>query len=182
MKKFLVVFMILLCVSVIAAAQENKASDNSDLTGSWNNNVYTNRFFNLKFKLQNGWTKFDTDKIPANQANDTTTLVIANNIETNENIMVICKEAVADMSTEQYMTSMKNKLLALKNIKYEISDLSKEKVAGKEYTTFVATSTVNGMTLTQKYFSREQDKYFLSIIVTTLDGESAIKNIMKSFQ
>ena len=108
--------MILLCVSVIAAAQENKASDNSDLTGSWNNNVYTNRFFNLKFKLQNGWTKFDTDKIPANQANDTTTLVIANNIETNENIMVICKEAVADMSTEQYMTSMKNKLLALKNI------------------------------------------------------------------
>ena len=136
----------------------------------------------MKFKLQNGWTKFDTDKIPANQANDTTTLVIANNIETNENIMIICKEAVADMSTEQYMTSMKNKLLALKNIKYDISDLSKEKVAGKEYTTFVATSTVNGMTLTQKYFSREQDKYFLSIIVTTLDGEAAIKNIMKSFQ
>ncbi len=182
MKKYLVVFTILLCVSVIAAAQENKASDKSDLTGSWNNNVYTNRFFNLKFKLQNGWTKYDTDKIPVHQAQDTTTLVIANNIETNENVMVICKEAVADMTTEQHMTNMKNKLLALKNIKYEISGLSKEKIAGKEYVTFAATSTVNGMTLTQKYFSREQDNYFLSIIVTTLGGDAAIKNIMKSFQ
>ena len=178
-------------------AQEQKVEFSM---GEWNNNVYTNDFLGLKFNLPQGWTYSSDDqiaemmnlgneflnddqKIAAEVAKLTSAYyMVANDPNTGNSVTILSEKPAMDFTTEYYLNQLKTQLSSVESLNYEIGEISKEKVAGREYDTLVVTTTMSGINLTQKYYVYKMDKYFVGIIVTSVTGEDGIKDMMKSFE
>lgn len=178
-------------------AQEQKVEFSM---GEWNNNVYTNDFLGLTFNLPEGWTyssdeqiaemmnlgaEFlnDDQKVAAEVAKLTSAYyMVANDPNTGNSVSIISEKPAMEFTTEYYLNQVKTQLGAVESMSYEIGDISKEKVAGREYDIITATTTISGIEFTQKYYVYKMDKYFVSIIATSVTGEDGIKDIIKNFE
>ena len=97
--------------------------------GSWSDDVYTNDFLGLKFKLPNGW-KYSSDEEIAEMMNLGTELLndeqkaaaevsklnnayymVANDPNTGDNISVISEKPAMEVTTEYYINQLKTQLL-----------------------------------------------------------------------
>lgn len=168
--------------------------------GEWNDNVYTNEFLGLKFKLPEGWTyasdeeiadmmnlgtEFlnDDQKVAAEVSKLTSAYyMVANDPNTGNNVSIISEKPVMEVSTENYMNQLKAQLSAVESINYEIGETSKEKIADREYDTLTASASMSGVKITQKYYIYKMDKYFIGIITTSTTGETALNEMIKSFE
>lgn len=168
--------------------------------GEWNNNVYTNEFLGLKFNLPEGWT-YASDEEIADMMNLGTELLnddqkaaaevsklttayymVANDPNTGNSISIISEKPVMEVSTEYYMNELKTQLSAVESINYEIGETSKEKIADREYDILTASASMSGVKITQKYYIYKMDRYFVGIIVTSTTGETALNEMIKSFE
>lgn len=168
--------------------------------GKWKDNVYTNDFLGLKFNLPEGW-KAATDEEIAKMMNVGKELLnddqkalaemaeksgvyymSVNDPSTGNNIIVLTEKAAVDVNTSYYINQLKNQLTSVNSIKYKIGETSKATVAGREYDTLTATASMYGYTTTQRYYIYKLDRYFVGIIVTSNSGESAIDEMMNSFE
>lgn len=178
--------------------QENKTVEFS--MGSWSDNVYSNDFLGLKFKLPNGW-KYSSDEEIAEMMNLGTELLndeqkaaaeisklnnayymVANDPNTGDNISIISEKPAMEVTTEFYINQLKTQLQNVNTIKYEIGETSKEAVAGKECDTLTVDASMSGVKMTQRYYIYKVDKYVVCIISTSTSGEQKINEIMKSFE
>lgn len=168
--------------------------------GEWNDNVYTNEFLGLKFKLPEGWTyasdeeiadmmnlgtEFlnDDQKVAAEVSKLTSAYyMVANDPNTGNNVSIISEKPVMEVSTENYMNQLKAQLSAVESINYEIGETSKEKIADREYDTLTASASMSGVKITQKYYIYKMDRYFIGIIATSTTGETAFNEMIKSFE
>lgn len=168
--------------------------------GEWNNNVYTNDFLGLTFNLPEGWVyssdeqiaemmnlgaEFlnDDQKVAAEVAKLTSAYyMVANDPNTGNSVSIISEKPAMEFTTEYYLNQVKTQLGAVESMSYEIGDISKEKVAGREYETLEASASISGIEVTQKYYVYKMDEYFVSIIATSVTGEDGIKDIIKNFE
>lgn len=178
--------------------QENKTVEFS--MGSWSDNVYSNDFLGLKFKLPNGW-KYSSDEEIAEMMNLGTELLndeqkaaaeisklnnayymVANDPNTGDNISIISEKPAMEVTTEFYINQLKTQLQNVNTINYEIGETSKETVAGKECDTLTVDASMSGVKMTQRYYIYKVDKYVVCIISTSTSGEQKINDIMKNFE
>ncbi len=178
--------------------QEDKTTDFS--MGSWSDNVYTNDFLGLKFKLPAGW-KYSSDEEIAEMMNLGTELLnddqkaaaevsklnsayymVANDPNTGDNISIISEKPAMEVTTEFYINQLKTQLSSVDSIRYEIGETSKETVAGKEYDTLTVNASMSGVKMTQRYYIYKVDKYVVCIISTSTSGEQKINEIMTNFE
>ena len=195
MKKILFVFILLVFALSMAAAQINEFS-----LGEWNDNIYTNDFLGIKFQLPDNWKRFSDEDLAqvmnlgAELLNDdqkklaelskinSVSYMGANNPTTGDSIMVSSVKSIFDLTTEYFMNGVKTQLQALESIDYEVSEISKEELAGREYYVLTAKSEISGINLIQKFYVYKIDKYFLEIVATTLRGEDTITEMMNAFE
>ncbi|MBO4732183.1 MAG: hypothetical protein J5597_05190 [Spirochaetaceae bacterium] len=196
MKKALFVLILLVFALTMAVAQKTEFS-----LGEWKDDVYTNNFLGIKFRLPDGWKKSDDETIAqimnlgAELLNDnqkklveiaklnSVYYLLANNPATGDTIIVMTEKSLLDYTTEYYLNAIKNGLQSVESIEYEIGDASKEKVAGREYQTLTAKAkSLDGFYVTQRYYVYKIDKYFLGIIVTSTTGKDTISEMMKAFE
>lgn len=168
--------------------------------GKWEDNVYTNDFLGIKFNLPEGW-KAATDEEIAKMMNVGKELLnddqkalaelaeksgvyymSVNDPSTGNNIIVLTEKTAVNVNTDYYINQLKTQLTSVSSIKYQIGETSKATVAGREYDTLTATASMYGYTTTQRYYVYKIDKYFVGIIVTSNTGESAIDEMMNSFE
>lgn len=168
--------------------------------GKWEDNVYTNDFLGIKFNLPEGW-KAATDEEIAKMMNVGKELLnddqkalaelaeksgvyymSVNDPSTGNNIIVLTEKTAVDVNTEYYINQLKTQLTSVNSVKYTIGETSKATIAGREYDTLTATASMYGYTTTQRYYVYKMDKYFVGIIVTSNTGESAIDEMMNSFE
>lgn len=178
--------------------QENKTVEFS--MGSWSDNVYSNDFLGLKFKLPNGW-KYSSDEEIAEMMNLGTELLndeqkaaaeisklnnayymVANDPNTGDNISIISEKPAMEVTTEFYINQLKTQLQNVNTINYEIGETSKETVAGKECDTLTVDASMSGVKMTQRYYIYKVDKYVICIISTSTSGEEKINDMMKNFE
>lgn len=178
-------------------AQEQKVEFSM---GEWNNNVYTNDFLGIKFNLPQGWT-YSSDEQIAQMMNlgeeflnddqkkvaevaklTSAYYMVANNPNTGNSVSLMSEKPSMEVTTEFYLNQLKTQLSAVESMNYKIGETSKEKVAGREYDTLVATVSMSGIEFIQKYYVYKMDNYFIGIITTSVTGEDGIKDIMKSFE
>lgn len=195
MKKILFVFILLVFALSMVAAQINEFS-----LGEWNDNIYTNDFLGIKFQLPEDWKRFsdedlaqvmnlgtellndDQKKLAELSKINSVSYMGANNPATGDSIMVSSVKSIFDLTAEYFMNGVKTQLQALESIDYEVSEISKEELAGREYYVLTAKSEISGINLIQKFYVYKIDKYFLEIVATTLMGEDAITEMMKAFE
>ena len=84
--------------------------------------------------------------------------MLTNNPATGDNIVVMTEKSPLDYTIEYYLDSVKNQLQNIGNINYEVGEISKETIAGYEYSVLVA--NIVGVNMTQKYYARKMGKYF----------------------
>lgn len=168
--------------------------------GKWEDNVYTNDFLGLKFNLPEGW-KASSDEEIAKMMNVGKELLnddqkaltelaeksgvyymSVSDPSTGNNIIVLTEKTAVDVNTDYYINQLKTQLTSVSSIKYQIGETSKATVAGREYDTLTASASMYGYTTTQRYYIYKIDKYFVGIIVTSNTGESAIDEMMNSFE
>ena len=195
MKKILFVFILLVFALSMAAAQIYECS-----LGEWNDNIYTNDFLGIKFQLPEDWKRFsdedlaqvmnlgtellndDQKKLAELSKINSVSYMGANNPATGDSIMVSSVKSIFDLTAEYFMNGVKTQLQALESIDYEVSEISKEELAGREYYVLTAKSEISGINLIQKFYVYKIDKYFLEIVATTLRGEDAITEMMNAFE
>lgn len=178
--------------------QENKTVEFS--MGSWSDNVYSNDFLGLKFKLPKGW-KYSSDEEIAEMMNlgaellndeqkaaaeisklNNAYYMVANDPNTGDNISIISEKPAMEVTTEFYINQLKTQLQNVNTINYEIGETSKETVAGKECDTLTVDASMSGVKMTQRYYIYKVDKYVICIISTSTSGEQKINDIMKNFE
>lgn len=205
----LLVASILFVLTGCGEEKKNPVVDNNTVTeepkvefsmGEWKDNTYENKFLGLKFNLPEGWT-YSTDeeiaqmmnigsellnddqKIAAELAKLTSVYyVVANDPSTGNNISIMSEKPLMDITTEYYLDQLKTQLTAVESMSYEIGDTSKEKVAGREYDTLTVTAAISGIEVTQKYYVYKMDEYFVCLLVTSVNGETAINDMIKAFK
>ncbi len=154
--------------------------------GEWNNNVYENEFLGLKFNLPEGWTYLTDAELEENNKElgelNGVYYVNAKNSSTGDNIIIMTEKTATGLTTEYYLEQVKTQLESVDSMSYEIGEISEETVAGRKYKTVTAVASVSGIKVEQKYYVYKMDEYFVSIISTTLNGQSAINNMMEAFE
>lgn len=201
MKKNLFILLLSVFVLAMVFAAKPEDSGNAQISmGEWKKNVYINDFLNIKYRLPDGWTRYSDEDMAEIMklgtellSNDKQYLaelaklnlvyyMLANNPATGDNIVVLTEKSALDYTLDYYLDSVKTQLQDVGTLSYEIGDITKENLAGLEYSVLVANASAGGISMTQKYYARKIGKYFLAIIATSKNGEAAIKDIMKAFE
>ena len=196
----LIIFLVASMLFALTGCGKEKENKVEFSMGEWKDNVYENEFLGLEFNLPEGW-EYSSDEEIAKTMNLGTELLnddqkyaaevsklnsvyymLAKNPSTGDNVTVLSEKPLVDVTTEYYLDQLETQLTAVDSINYEIGDASKEKVAGREYSTLTVKAKMSGIELTQKYFVYKMDEYFIGIIATSANGETGINDMMKSFK
>ena len=180
--------------------EETEVVETKELSrGKWENNVYTNEFADIKFRLPEGWN-YSSDEEIASMMNISVDLLnedqqsfakiaeqtsvydmVATNPNTASSVMVMFEKPLIKVSTEYYISKVKSELEKLDSINYTISDdVGTANIAGREYK--VVTAAVPAYNLVQKYYITEQDGCFIDILVTYTEGNNDEDIILSSFE
>lgn len=184
-----------------ASEKLNARNDKAISLGSWDNNVYTNDFLNLKYTKKDGWERYSDEEIAklldisSEYLSDnkkymtevakltTVTYLMANDPNTNSNVILMTeKTALAGIDVNKYLSSLKTSLSSNENLNYEFEDIKKQTINGVSYTVLEAKVSANGVNMFQKYYVRKQDKYFVGIIVTSTVSEEELDSIANDFE
>lgn len=168
--------------------------------GKWKDDTYENEFLGVKFNMPEGWTYSsdeeiaemmnvgaellnDDQKVAAEIAKLTSVYyMVANNPSTGDSVSILSEKPLMDVTAEYYLNQLKTQLTSVESMSYEVKNISKEEVAGREYETLLVTATMSGIEVSQKYYVYKMDEYFVCIITTSLNGETGINDMMKSFE
>ena len=179
---------------------KNENLNNKDVPlsmGKWSGNVYTNDFLKLKYNMPENWYRstdeeiasimyvgadiaFGSDEFLKEVAKNTSIyFVVASDSETGNNLSIIAEDPLVDITVDYYLEQLKTQLAAIQDIKYEIGEVSTEKLSNVEYE--VLDVAIPDYDLVQRYYIRKQDKYIIGIIFT---GHSVteLDEIAKSFK
>ena len=101
---------------------------------------------------------------------------VVNNPSTGSNVIALIERPALTITTDFYISNLKEQLSSLESMKYTLSDSYEKEIGANKYSAVDA--TVEDVALEQHYFVRNIDKYFFSIIVTTTkdDDVTAILN------
>ncbi len=196
-KKSLLVVAVILCLVVgLVGCGDNQETTNFSM-GSWDENVYTNEFLNVKLTLPEGW-EYSSDEEIANMMSVSTEAafgdkeflaevakltsvyyVVATDPNTGNNLSIISEKPLVDVTLDYYMENLKTQLSAVDSIRYEMGETAKTTLGTVEYDTLVVTAPDYGMT--QKYYVHKEGKYFVGIIITAKSADEVLE-IEKSFQ
>ena len=219
MKKFLKITALLLCLTLIVVAftgcgkKEDTTEDQAVVSeeetttekekeierGKWEDDVYTNDFANITFKLPEGW-EYSNDEEIAEMMNIGTELLnddqqelakiaeqtslydmVASDPSTGASVMVMFEKTAIKVSTSFYINKLKTGLEQVDSINYSIEDdVTTEVIGGEEYT--VLKATVPDYNMVQKYYVKAEGNYFIDILVTYVEGLTEESTIMSSFQ
>ena len=166
--------------------------------GVWKDNVYSNEFADITFKLPTGWV-YSSDEEIAEMMNigvdaldeDSEALaklieqtsvydMVSNDPSTGASVMVMFEKTAMQVTTDFYIDKLKSGLEDVDTLNYEIGDVTTENVAGYEYK--VLSTTIPAYSMVQKYYVRSEGKIFIDILVTYIDGRSDLNSIMSNFQ
>ncbi len=203
--KYVILLMVIICTvgiltgcGVGVAKEETKQEEFS--MGEWKDNLYTNNYLGIKFRLPNGWKYANNEQIAAlvnigkefltdqqkfaeeMKKSDSVYYMVATNSETNDNIMVMTEKVKEDETLENYISQLKEQLNLVENIKYTVKNSSNENIAGKLYYTLTAEANIENITLTQKYYVSKMNDNILAIIATSSSGEKSIDNMINLFE
>ena len=184
-----------------ASEKLNARNDKAISLGSWENDVYTNDFLNLRYTKKEGWERYsdeqiaelldvgseylsDNNKYMTEVAKLTTvTYLMASDPNTNSNVILMTeKTAIAGIDVNKYLSTLKTNLSSNENLNYEFEDIKKQTINGVSYTVLEAKVSTNGVNMFQKYYVRKQDKYFVGIIVTSTVSEEELDSIANDFE
>lgn len=219
MKKLLKITALVVCLALVVLSfagcgkQENTNEKTSTVNqeekevakekelerGKWENNVYTNNFANITFKLPEGWA-YSSDEQIAQMMNigvellnedqqdlakiaEQTSLydMVANDPSTGASVMVMFEKTALKVNTDFYINKLKTGLEQVDSINYTIDDeIKTEKVGTEEYT--VLTTTVPNYKMVQKYYIKQEGNYFIDILITYVDGVTDLETILSNFQ
>lgn len=181
------------------SSQDNNASTAFSM-GGWSNNVYKNDFLGLEFHLPQGWAYYSQSEI-AEMMNIGVELLnddqkayaelskltsiyymVANNPNTGNNISILSEKTTVDYTVDYYINQLKTQLASLESVNYTIGETSTKVIAGKAYQVLSVSTNISGVTVVQEYFIRKLDKYFVCIIVTDVDPQQTISDIIANFK
>ena len=184
-----------------ASEKLNARNDKAISLGSWENDVYTNDFLNLRYTKKEGWERYsdeqiaelldvgseylsDNNKYMTEVAKLTTvTYLMASDPNTNSNVILMTeKTAIAGIDVNKYLSTLKTNLSSNENLNYEFEDIKKQTINGVSYTVLEAKVSANGVNMFQKCYVRKQDKYFVGIIVTSTVSEEELDSIANDFE
>jgi hypothetical protein len=195
MKKTLALLLSLaLILALCGGCLFNGGLDRKLVRGSWNDDVYTNEFADIRFTLPEGWlaatdeeianlmglaaeTLEDEDKWAVEAAKLTTVYdMMAQDPATGNNIIVMFENLSmviggTSMSEEDYLKSAKEQVASMSLMDYTFNEPYHTEIGGVQYLTSRADSADIG--LSQYYLMHKQDKYMVALIVTIFDETDA---------
>ena len=165
--------------------------------GEWKENVYTNEFLDIKYKLPEDWNYSSDEEIASimNLEADVTFkdkellkeiserssvyYVISSDKNGGSNLSILSEKPIVNITEEEYLKQLETQLEGLDSIKYEIGEKSSQTVGENSYETMEV--NVPDYNMHQKYYIRKKDNYFIGIIITSLSTEN-IDEIIKNFE
>lgn len=166
--------------------------------GSWQENVYTNDFLGLEFRMPDSW-EHSSDTQIAQMVGISGDIVFggeefmqrvlelpsmyyvfASDPSTGNNLSIFTDRPSEAVAMEDYVNIVKNQLQGMTEIVYEVGNPSKEIVGGKEITTIEARASEYNMD--QKYYIYQRGRYFVGMIATSATGKEVISDLMKGIK
>lgn len=199
-KSFAVLIALALLVSVLSgcafggsAESEAQEPAEEDIKGEWKDDVYTNRYLNLKFTLPEGWTASSDEEmlelmnlgseLMENKAGLTSELLkvkvvynmMAADSTTGSNIIVSMENLAltiggTGIDEEAYAEAVASQLQAVDNFDYTIGERSQVEIAGGTFLKAPVTMNADGVTLEQAYYLRRIGEYMAILMVTDTDN------------
>lgn len=183
--------LLLSCILLIATGCGNISKEIS--LGSWNEDTYTNEFLGLTYSKPADWVRYtdeqikdvmqlgqdlvDASEISKKLAELTSVTYLMSSSPNGSNVILMSEKPVVSMSVESYADSLKSQLESQTALTYTLSDVKKETIDGKEFTTIEASVE----TINQKYYIYKVDKYIVSLIVTATEGNN-VNDIISQFK
>lgn len=195
MKKTLALLLSLaLILALCGGCLFNAGLDRKLVRGSWNDDVYTNEFADIRFTLPEGWlaatdeeianlmglaaeTLEDEDKWAVEAAKLTTVYdMMAQDPATGNNIIVMFENLSmviggTSMSEEDYLESAKEQVASMSSMDYTFNEPYHTEIGGVKYLASRADSADIG--LSQYYLMHKQNKYMVALIVSIFDETDA---------
>lgn len=166
--------------------------------GTWEGNVYTNSFFDIKYTMPEGWSKLsdsdlaklmdlsfelydNMDDYVKEVAKQITIYHFSlNNPNTGDNIQLLSESAIMDLTEDYYVDTLSEEFSKMEAVKYEIAEKSEEKLGKYNYKTILIKAV--DYDIYQKVYVRKVGKYFINILVTSNTGIEKLGEIVKSFE
>lgn len=199
MKKSFKILIALVIVILMTACSQEISKDNTKKIelGTWQGNVYTNVFLNVKYTMSDSWKKDTNEELAELMDTEVDTLTdneklskedgvyhfMVKDETTGDNVILLSEKAsVSSMKT--YVNSLKTQLKNVTNMKYTIGEEKDETVNGIKYKTLETDCKIESQVLKQKYYIVKNNGYFTSIIVTnvTTDDSEFMNKIINSFE
>ena len=199
MKKSFKILIALVIVILMTACSQEISKDNTKKIelGTWQGNVYTNDFLNVKYTMSDSWKKDTNEELAELMDTEVDTLndneklskedgvyhFMVKDETTGDNVILLSEKAsVSSMKT--YVNSLKTQLKNVTNMKYTIGEEKDETVNGIKYKTLETDCKIESQVLKQKYYIVKNNGYFTSIIVTnvTTDDSEFMNKIINSFE
>ena len=109
--------------------------------------------------------------------------VLANNPATADSISIITEKQILDITADVYVNALKDALkTASEVVTFTNDNISKEKIAGREYSVLTINASSPVSKAIQKYCCCKIGKYMLGILVSTKDDEAILNDILKAFK
>ena len=166
--------------------------------GTWNENVYSNSFFDIKYTMPDGWSKlsdddlaklmdlsFDAYKDMDDYAKEVAKQITiyhfsTNNPNTGDNVQLLSESTIMDLTEEYYVDTLSEEFSKMEAVKYEVMEKSEEKIGKYSYKTILLKAV--DYDIYQKVYVRKSGKYFISILITSNTGIETLGEIVKSFE
>lgn len=166
--------------------------------GKWEDDVYTSEFANIKFRLPVGW-EYSSDEEIAEMMNigvealnddqqamsklaEQTSVydMVANDPSTGASVMVMFEKTPMKVTTDFYIDKLKSGLEEVETLNYTIGDVTTENIGGDEYT--VLNTTIPAYNMVQKYYVKQDGKYFIDILITYIEGKTELNSVLGNFE
>lgn len=165
--------------------------------GTWEGDVYTSEFAELKFTLPEGWTRSTDEEIAATMQLGADVLadegkyqseisklknvydMMAKSADQTSNIQVMMEKTAYDADT--YAASLKKGLEEVQQLDYTVGDATETTIGGNTYKAVTATVEMSGVSMEQSYYIRTEGDYMVAIIVTSA-GDMTVSEIMSNFE
>lgn len=168
--------------------------------GTWKKSTYSNTLLGVKYEMPSGWEKStadeillsmnidaqntkDEEKIEKELSNrDNVSYLMAREPKTGNNVTIQRVKVSDNIKDEKnYIESIKTMYKNSTDNKYEVGKDGKTTLAGKKYYTVDVKITMNDIVVMRKHYVRKDGNYFVSIVISSLTGESTLSKIEKNF-
>lgn len=196
-KKILLVIGMVLCLGCFTACGSNNDSENSSINqsqasirGTWNDNVYTNEFANLKYTLPEQWQYATDEEIASIMGTTEDTFdkvtydMVSQNLYTGSNIILMFEDLSksiggSKITEEDYMDITTQQLKDIEELDYKFGEPFETTIGENKYLACKVELTDNSMT--QIYYIRKLENHMLAIIVTANNASDVAEDLIADF-